>query len=395
MLNLIKILGLSEINDIAKYNIMKFTNLPGFILNITEITNENIIKYLNLIVDWSNIIISYDIEFYHFVINKNNTNYYNYFKDEHINKDFKCIKTVREIGGFLFIKTYENNVIKWFYIGKFYNYYKQPPINNDYLLAPYSIYSTVEEKSLENMIKLENSIFFNTREYIPNYSLQIIIDNNITEPSIVIELIKKITTDLDYLMFYNEIPENHNFLLDEKNYDDKNIIIKYLKKMNSELRNLKFYMYPHNLNKKSFRKKLIYELKNVYFNDELIKNNSIDINELINFNTIMNYSKIIGKELTDVQAIINTSFLTNTNIPDNFQYFDISFFNQISRTQYGSATLEITYKNIIKLLDNDDIKFTQKISLFDIIDINKSHNPQTDALMTFIIAIYIIKKLIK
>jgi hypothetical protein len=103
---------------------------------------------------------------------------------------------------------------------------------------------------------------------------------------------------------------------------------------------------------------------------------------------------VVGKELADLRSILNTSYYASLDPPMDIRYFDISFFNNISRKKYITAKLEITYIGVIKELTHEDYLLDNNASLISIFDMTKAHNPICDSIMALIIAIYIIKKLI-
>ena len=386
----------TDFGDILKYNIMQMIELSGFNIDFIYINNKILIEYLNILSDYKSIIIGFDIEFYQFVIKKNqinSTKYYYFNKENHFLDDFDVIKSIREMGGFIFIK-YKND---WYYVGNFHFYINSPILNEKYFLPNYSMYASVTKDTLDNMIEIENDIFFHTKKYKINnnlYNLKQIIDDNIQDHDIIYSIVNYITNDNDYKIFYNKSNMNNNeiYLLNKENYKNNNLdsIIKSLNKFYKDLQNLIFYLYPENLSLNSFRLKKIHKLKQLYNNDINVINNSINNYDLICLNNIINYSKLIGKELKDIQAIINNSYIAKIKIPNNYFLFDISMYNSISRINYGSAKLNVTFENIIDKINIDTFNLSDDVNLLNIIDIKKIHNPVTDSLMTFIISIYIL-----
>lgn len=124
------------------------------------------------------------------------------------------------------------------------------------------------------------------------------------------------------------------------------------------------------------------------------KHNLHKLQDLYFFNSIISHSKVVGKELADLRSILNTSYYASLDPPMDIRYFDISFFNNISRKKYITAKLEITYIGVIKELTHEDYLLDNNASLISIFDMTKAHNPICDSIMALIIAIYIIKKLI-
>ena len=401
------ILNLLDIDDIIKYYIIKFINLNGFKKNIKKITNTKLNQYLDFIADTNNIILTYDIEFYS-QLYRSKTNY-NHF---HLNKllyieNESSIKTIRELGGLILIRSKyiknsieHNKTTNWYYIGEFIFKFNFPVKDIDLLQAIYADYSDVSDKTRNLMIEIENKIIFYKKYNIEKY-----IDKNyniLENLDAIYNDIYNLSNDIDFKIY---IINNNilTYLLDKSNYNNNNIdkLRSYLNKLYKILYNIKYYNYRKLFNKKSNMsvtpsiKNLIEELNLLYINDINVKNNIIKYDDLNIFINIFNNSKNIGKEYNDIDAIINTCYLNNITIPSSYKYFDISFYNQISRFGCNSAKLELTYKCILSKFDKYDLNLDNHSSLLNIINLDKAHNPKVDALMTFIIAIYIIKTLLK
>jgi hypothetical protein len=69
-----KIINNIQLNKDIKKKLETFIYHKGFVQNLIEITNKDFNNALNLITD-KNIILSYDIEFYHSLIDDKDKNY--------------------------------------------------------------------------------------------------------------------------------------------------------------------------------------------------------------------------------------------------------------------------------------------------------------------------------
>lgn len=379
-----KIINFMQLNKDIKKNLETFIYHKGFTQHLIEITNEDLNNALNLITD-KNIILSYDIEFYHNLIDYKDKNY-KYFHLNNIN-NLTYILTVRELGGLMFIKN--NN---WFFIGYFLNVFK-PVINSDDMIPILSTFSSCTDKTINKMKEIEECILFNKKKYYNNLSIELLIEKKIIDFKIIVQFIENLQKDQDYIKLHSYVNKIElNYLLDEKNYYNHNIIIQKLKQLGNHLKELNFLLYPSLLSSKSILHPLIKKLKKIYFDDEIIKKSLI--NSINSFNEIINISCCIGKDTKDIQAIYNISYQLKNKIPVSITSFDISIFNQISRLNFHSAKLETTYNNIYNKIKNDNIiMLNSKTNIFNIINLDKPHNPINDAFMTFVIGLYMIVKL--
>jgi len=389
-----------DIDDILKYNLINFISINGFKIDIININNNILNDYLNLIADYKNIILSYDIEFYNQLINHDDKTYYYYHKQKiQYLINYSIIKTIREIGGILFIRSKYNN--NWYFIGSFnikLNLYFND-LNN--LQPIYTNYADVSLETKNKMILIEKQIFlynkYKTELDNNDIDLEFIINNKdkiLEYKNIIIKLINNIINDDDFKYFLKK-PKYINILTNINNYysDNINNIILNLEKLFKDLNNIKFYFFG-NLTS-NYTKELVLNLNKLYLDDNKTNNNFIEPLNLDSFIYIFNKSKNIGKEYTDIEAIFNTCYIYKLNLPDTYKYFDISFFNQISRLYCGSAKLENSYLCILDLLNFNDIKLNDNKTINNLIDMKKAHNPEVDAIMTLIISIYIIKTLYK
>ena len=378
-----KIINNIQLNKDIKKKLETFIYHKGFVQNLIEITNKDFNNALNLITD-KNIILSYDIEFYHSLIDDKDKNY-QYFHLNNIN-DLKYILTIRELGGLMFIKN--NN---WFFIGYFLNIFK--PLNNLNYIPILSEFSSCTDKTIKKMKEIEEFILFNKKKYYNDLSIELIIEKKIINHKIIIKFIENLQKDKDYINLYNYVNKiDFNYLLDENNYYNHNIIIQKLKHLLNHLKELNFLLYPSLLSQQSKLHPFIKKLSKIYFNDDIIKTSLI--NNISTFNEIINVSCCIGKDTKDIQAIYNLSYQLKNKIPVSITSFDISIYNQISRLNFHSAKLETTYNNIYeKINKNDSFMLNNKISLFDIINLDKPHNPINDSFMAFVIGLYMIVKL--
>ena len=388
-----ELLNKLDIEDIIKYYVIKLINLKGFNKNILMISNRKLNNYLDYIADTNNIILCYDIEFYNQLYNINKQ-----YEHYHMNKllyieNKYSIKTIRELGGLIFIKSkYNNNNINWYYIGDFIFKFNLPSdiIN---LQPIYTDYSDVSDETREKMNKIEEKILLYKKYDIEYYIINQ--DKIIENYDKIYENVKKLSEDDDFKIF-NTINDIMIYLLEKNNYKDSNIekIRSNINKLYKHLYNIRFYYYSLIFKEKPDIINLIKKINNLYINYKYIKNNLIDYNNLKIFINIFNKSKNIGKEYNDIDAIINTCYLNKIKIPSSYKYFDISFFNKISKFGCNSAKLELTYNCIINKFDKYDLYINNDISLYNIINLDKAHNPKVDALMTLVISIYIIKILL-
>lgn len=370
-----------DIDDIIKYYIIKLKNLNGFNLNINLIENTKLISYLDIISDYNKIILIYDIEFFNILYTDEYNNKYLHTKKLSLNDNEYYYNTIRELGGLVFIKS-NNNL--WYYIGDFLFTFDFP-INKKYLCLISNEYSDVTDITRNNMINLENQILLYKK-----YNLEFFI-NNINHDNLndIYKLVKSINND----KIYKNLTNNNIIFFDDKSNDiDK--IKNNLKKLYRELVELKFHYYPELINDTAINK-IIYDINNLYINDDNIQKRMIKYDDLDIFINIFNRSKKIGKELIDISAIINTSYLKNTYRPIIEKYFDIAFYNPFSRLLCNGAKLETTYNCVLNKLDSNIFLFnsSSKYNLSNIIDLSRAHNPTVDAYMTLIVCFYIIKKL--
>jgi len=368
-----------DIDDLIKYYIIKLKNLNGFNLNLNLIENTKLISYLDIISDYNKIILVYDIEFFNILYTDENK--YLHVKKLSFNDNEYYYNTIRELGGLIFIKS-NNNL--WYYIGDFLFTFDFP-VDKKYICLISNDYSDVTDITRNNMINLENQILL-YKKYNLDYFINNINQDNIHD---IYKLVKSINNDIIYKNLTND---KIIFFDDNNNNIDK--IKNYLKKLYKELVELKHQYYPDLINDTTINK-IIYDINNLYINDKNIQNRMINYDDLDIFINIFNKSKKIGKELIDISAIINTSFLKNIHKPIIDKYFDIAFYNPFSRLLCNGAKLETTYNCVLNKLDSDIFSFnsSSKFNLSNIVDLTRAHNPTVDAYMTLIVCFYIIKKL--
>jgi len=302
-----------------------------------KVENEKLkMAFLNIGI--KELIIAYDIEF---------KKVHESFSKEYIasRSEFLYeIGFIREFGMLMFLKDVKTNDI--YYIGDiFLNFphFDKLNIDKDLTRIVISDYSSVNDKVRTKMEKNQNK--FLNEEFIKSYLKQ---HNRLDRLDFFINNKKKILFDII-----------RQYLSDEY--------------------------------KKIFDKQ--WEL---YLNDELVKNRTINLEDMDYFlKTFHSFNRnvvYIVKGKNDMEAIVNMCKISQNNKLENgfiySSYYDIEIFNGFSRNIYGDAKLETTYNNII----NSKLYKQNASSFFD--QVKKripeiAHNPVADSLFSTIVAISI------
>ena len=127
---------------------------------------------------------------------------------------------------------------------------------------------------------------------------------------------------------------------------------------------------------------------NNYWNDPFVLNRTLTTDEAKHFlNTFLSVNgTYLVKGQMDIKVIKNHFRLLFNKHPKNIfnKVYDIEIYNNLSKTYFGSAKLKETFDNIIKLpIYNNSLYFD-----FLLNDL-RPHNPVSDSIYTFIIAVII------
>jgi hypothetical protein len=122
-----------------------------------------------------------------------------------------------------------------------------------------------------------------------------------------------------------------------------------------------------------------------YKNDTNIKNHHQPPSWLNKFIKTLSESTVIVKGAYDILAIKNYCAIKKLQFHTPLHIIDIVHWNEESHKQCGSAKLEDTYNCIKNKLSPEAKKIAKKLP------IGRAHDPMADAIMTFIIAMYIEK----
>ena len=313
--------------------------IPNKLLLWEEISDE-----LSLIYSQKtdlNYIISFDIEFFHYKINK------------------RQIQTIREMGGLILYKLNK----KWYLVAIFHlNLATSTNINNLYLLS--SKYATLSDDTLKKVQDLE-------KQLLPHYDLTT--QKTLTDD----EFISFIKKNKLYSLYLHDKKINKLIEIKKINYD------KFMK----ELGRIIHLIYGYDLVKYKYEHTLFFQIQNLVLNDPdnlartLPKSKEKHFIDLTNI--LFGKSFLIIKGMEDIKALKNQSMLNKLNTDTHFKYFDIATYNSILFSKCNSAELEKTYTCLT------DLNYTQMYHKFSNI-INKfskmkAHNPLVDAYYTWII----------
>ena len=122
-----------------------------------------------------------------------------------------------------------------------------------------------------------------------------------------------------------------------------------------------------------------------YKNDSNIKNNHKPPSWMNSFVKVLSESTVIVKGSRDIIAVKNFCAIKSLHFKNPMHVIDIADWNDESHKKCGSAKLEDTY-NCIKNKITPEMK-----SIAKNFPIGNAHDPLADAIMTFVIAMYIEK----
>lgn len=351
--------------------------------HIIKIKDNFVNKALSNVTSLKDLIIAFDIEFQNVIVSKNS---------DYVHEDGTA-SFVREFGALLFIKDIEG---MWYYIGDIFVNFQHltnrgfKKENIKYLLETYS---TVTPRTSEQMadndklfviadlfnILLNESLFDNNREF--NKTVDYLIGR--------LEHDKLLTNLMDDDRFENMIIYLHKI----KNATDYETVKYNIKKLKSITRNIPHLIYEKYLDGKyllAFRNQW-----NLYLTDPLVKRRTLDKNKEKMFMNILanifNYCTFVTKGKRDFDALDNSGIIiTREKMPNLVfeNHYDIEMFNPLSRNMFGSAQLEVTYKNLIRTdtyLEHAEYIFNRIGSSVK----GSAHNPVVDSLYTMIVAVVI------
>ncbi len=303
--------------------------IPQKKLLLIQLDNDLSDKYNKL--TKLNYIISFDIEFIRYSINK------------------KEVKSINELGGILLIK--DNNI--WFIYCIFHLNLK-PLITNIkqyYLLT--STYNTLTENTYKKVLENEKLLLPELKINENNY-------NSILENDTIINIYMK---------------PNQIIKLSKNNFD-------YIKK---KINKIKYIIKGKDLIKYPLQYNLFKQNINLILNDSEVKKRLINNDKkFINLtNLLFSQSYLIIKGLEDIKALKYHSILLHENPINLINYYDIAIHNNFLFNKCNSAELEKTYKCLDKLnlLQNYN---KYESALFGNTNL-KAHNPLVDAYYTWII----------
>jgi hypothetical protein len=273
-----------------------------------------------------NYIISFDVEFIRYVIEK------------------RQVQTIHEMGGIILFK--KKNI--W-YLVCIFHFNLIPIIKNIkqyYLLT--SQYNTVSNETYQKLIENEKKI-------LPENNISNILNNKIIKRYLSNKKIK--------LLIKNNDPE---------------ILLKKLSK-------IKYMIKGYDLNESEYI--LFKNNIDLILNDSVVKSREIkqeNQNKFIKLTNIL-FSKayLIIKGLEDIKALRNHSLMLNEISLKLINYFDIAIYNNYFFKSCNSAELEKSYLYLDKLkLTKPYDNYLKKIKNFSEL---KAHNPLIDAYYTWII----------
>lgn len=362
--------------------------------------NHNFIKIedkqLNMALDnisfHKSLLISFDIEFQHIVLDNNKIN----FHSRKIMTGDETAHFIREMAMLFFINDDKGN---WYYIGNIFINLKPLhtfgfPKHNLLLIS--HIYSTVTPETKENMKELQNGFHIHQilDDIIPCKGKE-----NVTTSLMRAEKIKDVMEKLKQNYFIQKFGFtemiNHNIEVISKNKNSEKIITDELRYMRKKIYQIQFnivYKYLNNY----FKKKFI-QAYNTYWEDPLVRERtkltSGKEEKFCDLLIDMSYfSKFLVKGLNDLQCIENTIKLVK-GIEVKFDrydlYYDIAIFNGYSSNFFGSAMLEVTYQNLLPKKSYKNMELTlnriHKLIGGDI----QAHNPLVDAYYTLVVGVVI------
>jgi hypothetical protein len=124
----------------------------------------------------------------------------------------------------------------------------------------------------------------------------------------------------------------------------------------------------------------------IYQNDDYIKNNRRDPREWYeDFVKLWSNSTIVVKGTGDIDAIKNACVFYGIDYIEPISIIDIALWNKVSYLRCKTSKLEGTYLCVKPDFDKG-LRAIEKI-----LPLDKAHDPSTDASMTFLVALYIIK----
>ena len=97
-------------------------------------------------------------------------------------------------------------------------------------------------------------------------------------------------------------------------------------------------------------------------------------------------SMIVVKGTADIDALKNASVYYGFEYKEPLDITDIAIWNPQSRKRCGTAKLAGTYDCIKRNLDSETKYLAEYLPL------DKAHDPSTDASMTLLVALYIVKQ---
>jgi hypothetical protein len=118
-------------------------------------------------------------------------------------------------------------------------------------------------------------------------------------------------------------------------------------------------------------------------NDSNIKKHHKPSSWYSKFMKVYSKSLIVVKGTSDIEALKNASELYGFKYEEPAEVLDIAMWNPESRKRCQTAKLEGTFKCIRDKLYPETKKLAQHLQL------EKAHDPRTDASMTLLVALYI------
>ena len=348
-----------------------------------KIEDEKLNMALDNISFHKSLLISFDIEFQHTVLDNNKIN----FHSRKIMMGDETAHFIREMAMLFFINDDEGN---WYYIG--YIFINLKPLHTfgfpkHNLLLISHIYSSVTPETKENMKELQN--YFHVHQILDDI-----------EYVIQAEKIKNIMEKLKQNYFvqkfgFIEMINYFNEKIMSKNNTSNKVITNELRYMRKKIYQIQFNIVYKYLNA-SYKKNFI-KAYNSYWEDPFVRKRTkltsgkeekfCDL--LIN---VSNFSKFLVKGLNDLQCIENTVKLIK-GIEVKFDkydlYYDIAVFNGYSSNFFGSAMLEVTYQNLLSKKSYKNIEQTLN-KIHELIggDV-QAHNPLVDAYYTLVVGVVI------
>ena len=193
--------------------------------------------------------------------------------------------------------------------------------------------------------------------------------------------------------------------LEKKLFNDKKFILRFLNSKELKYNYVKQVLQGSHrifMNNSGKHKSTLKNLFKLYSDDDQVKQRILSPSSTYKvLSRFWNYSNtIITKENMDIMAINNYLYLLHKKnehkyrrVSKEFNHFDIKIFNGYFRKKFKSARLINNFKDIQKLKEWKDMKsfYTENFKkLFDV-----EHNPLTDSIMAFMIALTLMYKLNK